>query len=352
MGVYIGVDFHARKQTASYLTTEDGEIKQVELEHEKDYVRAFYEQFRGQKVIVGFESSGYAAWFEELLEELEYETWIGHATAIRQFAKRRQKNDRRDADLILELMVRGDFPRLHRYSRESRERLQQLRYRQRLVKMRTMVINSLRFMVASRGVTLRGTLQSRPGQARLQQVALPGPLGQQRDELLRLLIEIQQKVETVEEWLKQKAEADPRVQRLRTHPGIGLLTGLGLVTTLESIERFSDSRFANPRKVTAYVGLDPVEDSSGERKRMGSISKQGSRLLRLLLVEAGQVAARRDPELGQVYRRVTLRRGHATAKVAVARRLLVRAFIMLRDEIDYAEFCRRGVAARSSRGSA
>jgi transposase len=347
MTVYIGVDFHARKQTASYLTIEDGEIQQVELEHEKDVVRTFYEQFRGQRVIVGFESSGYAAWFEELLEELEYETWIGHATAIRQFARRRQKNDRRDADLILELMVRGDFPRLHRYSRESRERLQQLRYRQRLVKMRTMVINSLRFMVASRGVTLRGTLQSRPGQARLMQVALPGPLGQQREELLRLLLEIQQKVETVEEWLKQKAEADARVQRLRTHPGIGLLTGVGLVATLESIERFSHSR-----KVTAYVGLDPVEDSSGERRRMGSISKQGSRLLRLLLVEAGQVAARRDAELGQVYRRVTLRRGHATAKVAVARRLLVRAFIMLRDEIDYAEFCRRGVAARSSRGSA
>src|SRR6267142_1592156 len=325
MTVYIGVDFHARKQTVSYLTTEDGEIQQVELEHEKDYVRTFYEQFRGQKVIVGFESSGYAAWFEELLEELEYETWIGHAAAIRQFARRRQKNDRRDADLILELMVRGDFPRLHRYSRESRERLQQLRYRQRLVKMRTMVINSLRFMVGSRGITLRGTLQSRPGQARLQQVVLPGPLGQQRDELLRLLVEIQQKVETVEGWLKKKAEADPRVQRLRTHPGFGLLTGLGLVHTLESIERFSHSR-----KVTAYVGLDPVEDSSGERRRMGSISKQGSRLLRMLLVEAG----------------------HVTAKVAVARRLLVRAFIMLRDEIDYAEFCRRGVAARSSRGNA
>ena len=347
MAVYIGVDFHARKQTVSYLTSEEGEIQRVELEHEPGKVRTFYEQFYGQKVIVGFESSGYAAWFEELLEELEYETWIGHAGAIRQLARRRQKNDRRDADLILELMVAGDFPRLHRYSRESRETLQQLRYRQRLVKMRTMVINSLRFLVGSRGVSLRGTLQSRPGQARLQQVALPPPLGQQRDELLGLLVEIQGKVATAEEWLREKGEADARVQRLRTHPGIGLLTGLGLGHTLESIGRFSQSR-----KVTAYVGLDPVEDSSGERRRMGSISKQGSRLLRLLLVEAGQVAARRDAQLGQVYRRVTLRRGHATAKVAVARRLLVRAFIMLRDEIDYAEFCRRGVAARSSRGSA
>jgi transposase len=347
MRVYIGVDFHARKQTISYLTTEDGEIRQLELDHEKDDIRAFYAQFRGQPVVVGFESSGYAAWFEELLEELGYETWIGHAGAIRQYARRRQKNDRRDADLILELMVAGDFPRLYRYSRESRETLQQLRYRQRLVKMRTMVINSLLFMASSRGVSLRGKLQSRRGQARLLELALPGPLGQQRDELCRLLGELQQKIATVEEWLKQRAEQDSRMQRLRTHPGIGLLTGLGLVATLESVERF-----ANPRKVTAYVGFDPVEDSSGERRRMGSISKQGSRLLRLLLVEAGQVAARHDQELGRVYRRVTLRRGHATAKVAVARRLLVRSFIMLRDEIDYAEFCRRGVAARSSRGNA
>src|SRR5437763_12397752 len=144
MGVYIGVDFHARKQTVSYLTTEDGEIQRVELEHEKDYVRTFYEQFHGQQVIVGFESSGYAAWFEELLEELEYETWIGHAAAIRQYARRRQKNDRRDADLTLESLVRRDSPRLHRYSRESRETLQQLRYRQPALRMPTAALHSPR----------------------------------------------------------------------------------------------------------------------------------------------------------------------------------------------------------------
>jgi transposase len=346
--VYCGVDFHARKQTISYLTTEDGEIQQLELEHEMDEVRAFYSQLRSQgQVIVGFESSGYAAWFEELLEELGCEIWIGNAAEIRRRAPRRQKNDRRDADLILELMLRGDFPRLHRYSRQSREVLQQLRHRHRLVKMRTMTINSLRFMVLSRGVTLRGKLQSGRGQARLLALPLPMPLSQQRDELCQLLTQLQLRIAVVEQWLEQQAAADQRVQRLRTHPGIGPLTSLGLVATLESIERF-----ANARKVTAFVGFDPVEDSTGERRRIGSISKQGSRLMRLLLNEAGQVAARHDAELGQVYRRLLVRRGHATAKVAVARRLLVRAFIMLRDEIDYPEFLRRGVAARSSRRSA
>ena len=345
MTVYIGVDFHARQQTISYLTTEDGEIRRLQLEHSKpEAVRAFYEQFAGERVVVGFESSGYAAWFEELLEELGCEIWIGHATAIRLFARRRQKNDRRDADLILDLLVRGDFPRIHRYSRQSREVLQQLRYRQRLVKMRTMIMNSLKFMAASRGLNFRGQLKTRRGQERLQQAAWPSPLTQQRDELCQLLQELKTKIDQVESWLEAKAEADVQVQRLRTHYGIGTLTGLCLVHTLEQLERF-----ANPRKVTAYVGFDPVEDSSGERRRIGSISKQGSRLLRFYLVEAGQIAIRRDQDLARVYKRILLRRGHATAKVAVGRRLLVRAFIMLRDEIDYAEFQRRGVAARSAR---
>jgi len=348
MTVYIGVDFHARQQTISYLTTEDGEIQQLVLRHEQMLeVRAFYEQFVGQQVTVGFEGSGYAAWFEELLEELGYEIWIGHATYIRQFAKRRQKNDRRDADLILELLVSGDFPRIHRYCAATRQMLQQLRYRHRLVKMRTMATNMLLFMATSRGHSFRRQLKSKRGQARFAALPLPQPLAQQRDELLRLLTPLDEKIAAVEQWLKKHSAADAAVQRLQTHPGIGLLTSICLRYTLEDV-----GRFANPRKVSAYAGFDPMEDRSDERYRMGAISKQGSRWLRFYLVEAGQVAIRKDADLAHVYKRVALRRGHAKAKVAVGRRLLVRAFIMLRDEIDYAEFLRRGVAARSSRGGA
>ena len=64
MRVYIGVDFHARQQTVSYLTTEDGEIHQSKLDHEKDDIAGFYRQFSGE-VIVGIEASGYIEWFEE-----------------------------------------------------------------------------------------------------------------------------------------------------------------------------------------------------------------------------------------------------------------------------------------------
>src|ERR1700675_1327524 len=248
MTVYIGVDFHARQQTISYLTTEDGEIQRLQLDHEQPAeVRRFYQQFAGQRVVVGFESSGRAAWFEELLEELGCEIWIGHATAIRLSARRRKKNNRGDVYLILGLFVRGDFPRIHRYSAESRAVLQQLRYRQRLVKMRTMVLNSLVFMASSRGVVLRSQLKTKRGLARLQQIAVPREIGEQRTEWCQLLLELKPKIDKVEKWLAAKAESDIRVRRLRTQYGIGPLTGLCLAHTLEGPERF-----ANPRKVTAY----------------------------------------------------------------------------------------------------
>jgi len=348
MTVYIGVDFHARQQTISFLTTETGEIQHLVLLHQDlATVRVFYAQFAGQRVVVGFESSGYAAWFEELLEELGCEIWIGHALYIRQFAKRRQKNDRRDADLILDLLVKGDFPRIHRYSRRTREILQQLRYRQRLVKMRTMAMNMLLFMASSRGVSLRTQLTSKRGQARLAQLTLPPPFNSQRDELLQLLQALDEKIKTVEQWLTQETRADAAVQRLQTHPGIGLLTSICVRYTLEQVERFTTTR-----QVSAFAGFDPMQDQTDERNRMGAISKQGSRWLRFYLVEAGQIAIRKDADLARVYKRICLRGGHAKAKVAIGRRLLVRAFIMLRDEIDYDEFLRRGVAARSSRGTA
>jgi len=348
MTVYIGVDFHARQQTISYLTTETGEIQHLVLLHQDlATVRAFYAQFVGQHVVVGFESSGYAAWFEELLEELGHEIWIGHALYIRQFAKRRQKNDRRDADLILDLLVKSDFPRIHRFSRRTRAILQQLRYRQRLVKMRTMAMNMLLFMASSRGVSLRTQLTSKRGQARLAELALPHPLGSQRDELLKLLQDLDEKIKTLEQWLQRETKTDAAVQRLQTHPGIGLLTSICVRYTLEQVDRFTTTR-----KVTAFAGFDPMQDQSDERQRMGAISKQGSRWLRFYLVEAGQIAIRKDADLARVYKRLSLRGGHAKAKVAIGRRLLVRAFIMLRDEVDYDEFLRRGVAARSSRGTA
>ena len=344
--IYIGVDFHARKQTICYLTTEGGEILRHELKHQnKEEVRTFYAQFRGQ-VIVGLEASGYTPWFERLLEELGCEVWLGHATEIRRRARWRQKNDRRDAELILDLLLHDEFPRLYLPPLQSREVLRMLRYRQKLVKIRTMGKNSLQALALQAGLAKGSHLFTKAGQQELRAAVMSPAMQWQREQWLQLLEPLNQRLLETTLWLKQQSQGDARITRLRTHPGIGLLTALCLVHSLEPV-----TRFRNQRKVVAYAGLEPLERSSAERIRFMGISKAGSRILRYLLVEAAHVAVRKDEELKSFYQHLAERRGRAKAKTAAARKLLIRAYIMLRDEIDYAEFRRRAVAARLARNS-
>ena len=344
--LYIGVDFHARQQTVCSLKTEEGVVNTHNLKHQdKDEVRAFYQQFSG-RVIVGIEASGYSPWFEQLLEELGHEVWLGDAAEIRRRARWRQKNDRRDAELILDLLVHDEFPRLHRPSPQSREILRMLRYRQKLVKIRTMGKNSLQALALQSGLAKRSHLFTKAGQQELRTAAMSPAMQWQREQWFQLLEPLNERLLETMLWLKQQSQDDARIKLLRTHPGIGLLTSLCVVHTLEPV-----SRFRNQRKVAAYAGLEPMERSSAERKHFLGVSKAGSRVLRYLLVEAAHTAVKKDDDLKRFYERLATRRGRPKAKTAAARKLLIRSFIMLRDEIDYAEFRRRAVAARLARQS-
>lgn len=346
MTLYIGVDFHARQQSICYLTTEGGEIVHHQLKHEpKEAVLEFYSQFHGH-VVIGVEASGYTPWFEQLLETLGHEVWLGDATEIRRRARWRQKNDRRDAELILDLLVHNEFPRLHRPSVQSREVLRMLRYRQKLIKIRTMGKNSLQALALQSGLARRSHLFTRSGQQELRAACMSPVMQWQREQWWLLLEPLNERLVETMLWLKQQSQNDDRIKLLRTHPGIGLLTSLCLVHTLWPV-----SRFRNQRKVVAYAGLEPMERSSAERKHFLGISKAGSRVLRYLLVEAAHTAVKKDDDLKCFYQRLVQRRGKPKAKTAAARKLLIRAFIMLRDEIDYAEFRRRAVAARLARRS-
>jgi transposase len=345
--IYCGVDFHARQQTVCCLKTETGELATYELKHEnKDELRKFYSQFHGL-VIIGLEASGYSPWFEHLMEELGHQVWLGDATEIRRRARRRQKNDRRDAELILELLLHDEFPRLHRPTPESREILRMLRYRHKLVKVRTIGKNSLQSLSLQSGLSLQARLFTRQGEQQLLTAVMSPVMSEQRKQWLELLQQLNQRISETEWWLKQQALKDPRISLLRTHPGLGLLSSLGIVHTLIPV-----TRFPNARKVAAYGGFDPMERSSADKKRYLGISKAGSRLLRFLLIEATQTAVKGDADLKRFYRRLEQRRGRPKAKVAVARKLLIRSYIMLRDEINYAEFQQRAVAARLARENA
>src|SRR2546428_96060 len=162
MAVYIGVDLHVRTETVCWMNTADGEIHQHTLDHSRDDLRAFYAQFTAPAV-VGIESSGYALWFHQLMEQAGHRLLVGDAYAIRQFARRRQKNDRRDAELLLDLLRRDEFPVVHRPAPPSQDTLALLRYRHRLVRMRTMVKNGVQAVALNHQLRLGFRLFTRRG---------------------------------------------------------------------------------------------------------------------------------------------------------------------------------------------
>ena len=132
MTLYIGVDFHPHQQTVAMCNTDSGEIEQTTLFHNPELVRRFYEQF--PKAVIGVEASCTARWFEQLMNELGHELRVGNPSKIRARARSRYKSDKRDADLLLDLLLKGEFPALWRRGVEAQSVLEQLRFRHALVR--------------------------------------------------------------------------------------------------------------------------------------------------------------------------------------------------------------------------
>ena len=147
---------------------------------------------------------------------------------------------------------------------------------------------------------------------------------------------LDEQVDRLDDRVKHAATQRPRATDLMTHPGVGHVTALATEVFLGDPSRFSDGK-----TLASYVGMIPSEYSSGDRQRLGGLSKQGNPLLRFLWGEAAMHAVRRDPELRRFYQRKLHQKGLGKARMAAARKLGIRLWIMLRDQIDYLEFCRR-----------
>jgi len=332
----IGCDFHSRFQQIALLDTETGEVVDKRLEHEGGEAKRFYEGLKGP-ALVGIETTGYTRWFAEMLAELGHELVVGEAGKIRAQDPRKQKHDRRDAEHILNLLVRGDFPRIWLPSASERDVRVLVEHRHQLVELRTRAQNGLQALALSYGLRRRQRLWSKAGQEELQKLPLREGAGRRREDLLQLVRQLNTWIKELDQRIEDEVARREDAQRLLTHPGVGPQTALTTVLVLGPVERFPDAKH-----VTSYLGLIPQEDSSAGRQRFGHLTKQGNRLMRFLLVEAAGIASRFDPGLRRMYRRLAFRKGAAVAKVAVARKLAIRLYVMLRDRIDYPEFCRRG----------
>jgi transposase len=197
------------------------------------------------------------------------------------------------------------------------------------------VKNELQHLAMNQGLQKTRRLWSEAGQRRLQELPLRPWAGRRREDLLGLLATLDQQIEPLDQAVEQAAARDAHARLLLTQPGVGPVTALAFVLTLGDV-----SRFPRGKQVASYLGLIPREYSSGGRQRLGSISKQGNRLMRQWLVEAAQSAVRYDPQFRSEYLHRCHQKPRGVAKVAAARKLAIRLYWMLRTRTPYPQIVR------------
>jgi transposase len=243
-------------------------------------------------VRVGIEATGSMQWFVNLMEELGIECLVGHPAEIRAAEPRKQKHDRRDADLILKLLVENRFPAIWLPEKELQDLRALLRHRHQWVRMRTRIQNALQSIALANGLRRGPSLWSHDGQNTIASLPLAPHTAYRRNELQAVYAKFETEIEKLNQRVEEQACKRAGARLLMTHPGVGPVTALATDVFLGNPARFADSK-----ALASYVGMIPREYSSGGRQRLGGLTKQGNPLLRFLWGEAGAHAVRRDPEL-------------------------------------------------------
>src|SRR3989449_3395753 len=323
----IGCDFHPSWQQVSWLDTETGETgeqKRAGLGRRGTVLPA--SSGAGADRHGSHRQLSLAGGFAERVGSRA----VGGRCGADSCQLRAAATDKRDAAHILKLLVEGRFPRIWMPSSEVRDLRQLLLHRYKLGIMRARGKNELQHLCLNKGVQRKHKLWSQAGQQILRELPLQPWAGRRRDDLLKLMAMLDQQIEPLDQAVKAEAQRDKMALLLQTQPGVGPITALAYVLTLGDV-----SRFPRGKQVASYLGLIPREHSSGGRQKLGAITKQGNRMLRMLLVEAAQIAVRYDPEFRRQYLHRCHQKPKAVAKVAAARKLAVRLYWMLRTQRPY-----------------
>lgn len=291
---------------------------------------------RPDRVVI--EVCSMAGWVCDLMRELGVEVQVANTSDDAwRWRKVKKKNDRCDALKAAQLSAVNQIREVHIPRIEVRQWRALIAFRQRLVRRRGRMKNHIRDLLLRAGQILPGGAKcwTQKGVAWLEAMAAPlrevGMNELWRGELaieLRQLRAVQAEIEVAEEKLDAIGAADPRVQLLRTIPGVGPRLSEAIVALLDRPERFRKSS-----EVSAYIGMVPKELDSGETQRRGKITRRGNRLVRSLLVEVAWAGLRHNPWVRETYQRISggKKSRKKIAIVAVGRRLLVRCWAMLRD---------------------
>ncbi len=327
-----GIDVH-KNESQICLLTEDGEVLEPRILTRRDRFAAVLGERPRARLLI--EASTESEWVARCLEELGHEVIVADPNYAPMYATRtrRVKTDRRDAQALMDACRLGAHRPAHRTSDGQRRVRALLTVRDNLVRTRMRQIHVIRALTRREGLRMRSG-KTTTFEQRLREVELPEWLQGTVAPVVAAMDEVNRQLAVVDRGLLEVAGRDAVVQRLDTVPGVGPVTAIAYVATLDQVERF-----AGPHQVECYLGLVPRERSSGERQRKGPITQAGSSRIRWLLVEAAWSILRSRNANSRLLRewaeRIAMRRGRRTAVVALARRLAGIMYAMWRGGTEY-----------------
>lgn len=340
MSKILALDLGKFKTEACFMDSDTGEIRFRRIASNRHYLELLLKKERPDVVV--FEACTMAAWIYDLCGELGFAAKVANTSSEAwKFKHLKRKTDRDDAERLVRLELMGELPTVYVPPLAVRERRSLIEYRQSLVAHRVKLQNQIRSLFLGQGLevprghaawTVQGIKELTERARPLLECTATELWRGQLHELLEDLTELAKRIAIVEKKLDELCDADPSTRLLVTTQGIGNRTAEVVAVCFENPQRFR-----NGRAVSGYTGLVPRQYQSGELDRRGRITRRGPRLLRKMLVEAAWCMLRYNEWARQVVARIS--RGQRCRKkqaiVALARKLVVRLWAMLRDGVPW-----------------
>lgn len=330
---YVGIDVHKVHTQICVQDADGGVLMEVRVRSLRETLTITLGDRPRAKVLL--ESSGSSEWVAQLLEELGHEVIVADPSYVLMYgtASRRVKTDARDARALADACRLGAYRIAHRTSAEQRRTRRRLVTRDTLIKTRTRVLTMCQGVLRQYGIDVP-TGAAETFERRLGKTDLPAEIREDFVPALKALVAINEAIGECEETLEELANKNEAARRLQTLPGVGPITALGFVSRIDN-----PGRFKTANQVGSYFGLVPSENSSGERKLRGRITKTGDKYVRTLMIQLAIRMIRLKPPaatpLWTWAQRIEARRGRNIARVALARRLTRILFAMLKSNAVY-----------------
>lgn len=329
--LFIGMDLHKNTSTFCVKNLEGTEVVSKKIQTDKNEVTNFINAVKKQSNNLSVVLEPISQWhyYADLLQGLGLDVHLAHPMKVKAIASARVKTDKIDASILADLLRGNLLPEAYFSSKEVRGWKEQCRFRASLLHLRTQVKNKIHAILFKHSLKHNfSNLFGKGGRNWLALLKLPEPFQSNLENYLLLIDQLSVLISQAEKTIENTVVNHPQAKLLTSIPGISYVSALTIMAEIGDVNRFPSSK-----KLQGYAGLVPSTYSSGDKTIHGRITKQGSRWLRWVMIEAAyhQERCKRIPGFGSYYNSLKKRKNAKTAAVATARKLLAVVWRLLKD---------------------